>query len=87
MSEGLIRILRLIRRISRAQAGCTCPACETTEQQVRASLGMPRLHPERFVVALPDDQEEYLAALAAELWPDGEWMQVADEFRRNGSGT
>jgi hypothetical protein len=43
------------------------------EAEARAIHSMPPDHPESFTRVLSRRQEESLAALAAELWPDDEY--------------
>jgi len=54
------------------------------ERRARKSIGMPARHPERLTRELPEDQEEWLAGLAAGLWPDDEYAQIIAETRREG---
>jgi hypothetical protein len=61
---------------------CGCPACDKAERDAREALGMPAGHPERITAELPEDQEEQLAALAAELWPDDDYVQIITDTRR-----
>ena len=37
---------------------------------------MPAAHPEKITRELPGGQEEWLAALAAALWPDEEYTAI-----------
>jgi hypothetical protein len=55
-----------------------------TEAKARADLGMPASHPESLTAELPEAQEEWLAAAAADLWKQDEWMQITAETRREG---
>ena len=61
---------------------CGCPACDKAERDARAAIGMPARHPERITRELPGGQEEWLAALAAALWPDDEYAEIIIETRR-----
>ena len=61
---------------------CGCPVCDTGEREVRAAIGMPARHPERITRELPGGQEEWLAALAAALWPAGEYTAIITAARR-----
>jgi hypothetical protein len=55
---------------------CGCPVCDTTERDARAAIGMPAAHPEKITAELPGRQEEWLAALAAALWPGDEYAPI-----------
>lgn len=61
---------------------CGCPLCHQAEQAARSAIGMPARHPERITRDLPGGQEEWLAALAAALWPDDEYAAIVIETRR-----
>src|SRR4030088_2028979 len=61
---------------------CGCPVCDTTERDARAAIGMPAAHPEKITRELPGGQEEWLAALAAALWPEEEYTAIITETRR-----
>jgi hypothetical protein len=61
---------------------CGCPACDTGERDARAAIGMPARHPERITRDLPDRQEEWLAGLAAALWPEDEYARIIAELWR-----
>jgi hypothetical protein len=52
------------------------------ERDARKEMGMPVRHPERLTRELPEVDEEWLAALAAELWPGDEYTQIITETRR-----
>jgi len=54
------------------------------ERDARKSIGMPRRHPERLTRELPEANEEWLAATAAELWPQDEYAQIIAETREEG---
>lgn len=57
------------------------------ERHARKSIGMPERHPERLTGELPEREEEWLAALAAGLWPDDEFTEIiADTRREDGHG-
>ena len=43
---------------------------------------MPAAHPEKITRELPGGQEEWLAALAAGLWPDEEYTAIITGTRR-----
>ena len=60
------------------------PAAGKAELDAREAIGMPARHPEQITAELPEDQEEQLAALAAELWPDDDYVQIITETRREG---
>ena len=70
-----VRVLRWLA--ARIRAG-------KAERDAREALGMPAGHPERITAELPEDQEEQLAALAAELWPDDDYVQIITETRQEG---
>lgn len=55
---------------------CGCPLCSKAERDARAAIGMPARHPERIIRELPGGQEEWLAALAAALWPEEEYTAI-----------
>ena len=77
------KIIALFAGLLRRHAGrCTCPLCDHDERGMREMLGMPRMHPESLTRELPAGQEEDLAALADELWPDEEWTAIVIEARR-----
>ena len=61
---------------------CGCPACDTVERDARRAIGVPACHPERITRDLPAGQEEWLAALAAVLWPGGEYAAIIAETWR-----
>lgn len=84
MTARLFRQLRQIagRLRPHVRGVCRCPACDTTEQAVRAQLGMPRLHPERIVRPLGRREEAWLAETAAVLWPGDEYNAITEEFWR-----
>jgi hypothetical protein len=75
-------IALLAGRLRRHVGRCACPLCDQQERGMREMLGMPRLHPESLTRGLPAGQEEELAALADELWPDEEWTGIIIEVRR-----
>jgi hypothetical protein len=79
----LSRALRwLAARLGAGPGGrCACPACDEVEQIARTAIGMPVRHPERIVGGLPDGQEKLLAAVAAALWPHGEYAQIIADMR------
>ena len=80
---GLAALARLVRRHSvRTHGRCGCPLCNRTERQARTAISMPRKHPERITRALPAAHEEYLAALADQLWPCEEYDEIITELRR-----
>lgn len=63
---------------------CRCAARDKAEQKARAQLGMPVLHPERIVRGMKRGQEEWLSAVASELWPDDEYTAIAaDPWRED----
>jgi hypothetical protein len=61
---------------------CRCPLCSHGERQARAALGMPDRHPERITRELAPPLEEWLASVAAGLWPDDEYADIIPELRR-----
>jgi hypothetical protein len=76
--------LRLLATLGRGHARrCGCPGCDKTEREARTAIGMPIRHPERITADLPAGQDEQLAALADELWPDGEYTTIIIELRRD----
>jgi hypothetical protein len=75
--------VRALRRLA-AQLGIRTRADRNAERTARKALGMPARHPERITAELPEHQEEQLAALAAELWPDDEYAQIIADTRREG---
>ncbi len=83
MTAILARALRRLAALARGHARrCGCPACDTAERDARAAIGMPARHPERIMAGLPAGQDEQLAALADELWPDDEYTAIIIELRR-----
>jgi hypothetical protein len=65
------RVLRCLRSVWSG-----LPGCDRAERGARAAIGMPARHPERITGDLPGGQEEWLAGLAAALWPDGEHAAI-----------
>jgi hypothetical protein len=61
---------------------CRCPLCNHGERQARAAIGMPARHPERITRELASPLEEWLACVAASLWPDDEYDDIITELRR-----
>jgi hypothetical protein len=79
----LAALARLVNRHSvRVRGRCSCPLCNHAERQARTAIGMARKHPEWLTRELPDHQEEYLAALADQMWPDEEYAAIIAELRR-----
>lgn len=77
------RLRALTARVARlARAGG--PAARRRERAGRAAIGMPAGHPERITGELRGGQEEWLAALAARLWPDDEYAQIVRDTRPGG---
>lgn len=70
------------RHSARKRGRCGCPLCNHAERHARAQLGMAPRHPERLTRELPEQQEEQLAAVATELWPDDEWTEITAETRK-----
>ena len=58
------------------------PPLPVGEKTVRDTLGVPRNHPERLTWRRHGSDEVALLALAAELWPGDEYVEIVDEFRR-----
>ena len=54
------------------------------ERGAREALGMAARHPERLTAELPEGDEEWLAATAAELWPDDDYTAIIAETRGEG---
>jgi hypothetical protein len=79
-------LTRLARRAMemnvRSRGRCRCPMCTWGERQTRTQLGMAPRHPERITRELPEDQEELLAWLADEAWPEEEYADIITELRR-----
>ena len=76
------KIMALLAGLLGRHAGrCRCPLCNQDEREMRDVLGMPVRHPESLTRELPARQEEKLAALAAELWPDDEWTEIIIDIR------
>lgn len=76
---------RLAARLGlHVRSACRCPVCDEREQNARAAIGMPALHPERIVRSLKSSQEWWLDVVAAELWPYGEYTAIAaDPWRED----
>jgi hypothetical protein len=74
-------IIRAPRRLA-ARPGIRARAACKAERTAREALGMAARHPERLTDELPEHQEEGLAALAAELWPDDDYVQIITDTRR-----
>ena len=62
--------------------GCGCPLCNRDERYARTQMRVPLRHPEWVTRELPAAQEEQLAALADELWPDEGYAEIITELRR-----
>jgi hypothetical protein len=60
------------------------PLARRRERAARAAIGMPARHPERITAELPGREEQWLAALAAELWPEDEYAQIVRDTRPDG---
>jgi hypothetical protein len=68
--------VRVLRRLAaRTRAG-------KAERDARKAMAMPTRHPERLTAELPEGQEEWLAGLASDLWPDDEFTEIITETRR-----
>jgi hypothetical protein len=63
-------------------AACLSFRTRRAERRARKSIGMPARHPERLTRELPEGDEEWLAGLAAGLWPDDEYTEIIAETRR-----
>jgi len=72
----------LARLAGRHAVRCGCPLCNPAELEQRDVIGMPYRHPESITRELPGRQEEALAAIGAELWPDDEWAEIILDVRR-----
>lgn len=68
--------VRPLRRLA------ACLRSRKAERNARKAAGMPARHPERITRELPESHEEWLAALAAELWPADEYAEIIAETRR-----
>jgi hypothetical protein len=83
VSAAVAWVLRRLAALARGHARrCGCPACDKTERDARRLIGMPIRHPERITRDLPAGQDEWLAALADQLWPDDEYTAIITELRR-----
>lgn len=69
-------VLQALRRLA------ACARRGKSERDARKAMGMSARHPERLTRELPEADEEWLGALAAELWPDDEFTQIIAETRR-----
>jgi hypothetical protein len=80
----IARLLRLMPPVARGHRGgrCGCPLCHRAERAARTAIGMPPRHPERITRELPGRDEEWLAALTEELWPEDEYAEIITEIRR-----
>jgi hypothetical protein len=58
---------------------CPCPACNDDERTARAACRMPLRHPERITRELSAAHEDWLVALATELWPADEYTAIIDQ--------
>jgi hypothetical protein len=80
----LARVLRRLAALARGHVRrCGCPACDPAEREARTAIGMSARHPERITRDLPGGQEEWLAMLAALLWPEDEYTTIITELRRD----
>lgn len=84
MSARLARLIAWLcaRLDAHIRGRCGCPICDRAEQDARAAIGMPARHTEKITAALTDGQEEWLAVLAAALWPAEEYTAIITETRR-----
>lgn len=69
-------VLQVLRRIA------VCVHRRKSERDARKAMGMPARHPERITRELPEADEEWLAGLAAQLWPDDEFTEIIAETRQ-----
>lgn len=76
---------RITTRLARA-ARSRGPLAWRQERAARTAIGMPARHPERITRELPGGDEEWLAALAALLWPDDEYAEIVRNTRPDGRG-
>lgn len=94
MITTLLHPFRLLRELASVRArlddwekvlavlGATCPPrLADGEQQARLALGVPALYPESLTGELPGGQEEWLAAAAAALWPEDQYVSIIQEDR------
>jgi hypothetical protein len=77
------RVARVIAWLCRTtdahvRGWCRCPLCDQAEQGARALRDMPARHPESLTRDLGDGQDEWLAAIAAGLWPADEYTTIID---------
>jgi hypothetical protein len=72
--------VRVLRRLA-ARPGFRA---RKAERDARRAMGMPVRHPERITRELPESDEEWLAGLAAKLWPVDEYAHIISEIRREG---
>jgi hypothetical protein len=75
-------LLAAVRALGRLAARPGTRGCDKAERAARKAMGMPARHPERLTAELPEGQEEWLAGLAAELWPDDDYTAIISETRR-----
>jgi hypothetical protein len=66
------------------RARAACLPLPRTERAARALIGMPARHPERITRELSFGQEEWLAGVAARLWPEDEYAEIIRETRPHG---
>jgi hypothetical protein len=77
--------VKAVRALGRLAARlCLRAACDQAEVDARKALGMPARHPERITREQPEGDEEWLAALASELWPGDEYTAIIIDTRREG---
>ncbi|MBW8485574.1 hypothetical protein [Actinomadura parmotrematis] len=69
---------RLGRSMPAAPAGAAAPAAAAPAEPPPEPAG----HPESMTAELDQEDEEYLAGLAADLWPEDEYL----EMERTGDG-
>jgi len=77
----------IVRTMAALAARCRWPrnriVVTRRERSARAAIGMPARHPEHITRELPRRQENWLAALCAELWPDDEYTGIITDVLRD----
>lgn len=66
------------------RAGWVPPVVPWREVAARTAIGMPARHPERLTAELRRREEEWLAAVAAELWPTDEYAEIIRDTNPHG---
>ena len=67
--------LRLTVALAWLAHGCG-PLARRRERAARTAIGMPARHPERITAELRRRDEDWLAGLATDLWPEDEYAQI-----------